>query len=50
MTAYTIVITEPGGAQTRWQGLYSDCFAAVLAALDQYPLARRIAAFKVVPA
>jgi hypothetical protein len=44
MKTYKISITSPDGTCATCYGIYSDCFAAVMAAIDNFPTARRISA------
>ncbi len=44
MKTYRIDITLRDGSHGRCYGLYSDGFAAVIAAIDNFPTAQRICA------
>ena len=44
MKIYLVFITLPDGARLRIYGLFSDCFGALLAAMEGFPDAKRISA------
>lgn len=44
MKKYQVTITMPDGSQGTHHGLYEDAFAAVIAAMDVFPQARRVSA------
>lgn len=43
---YLVTITMPDGSQGRHHGLYQDGFAAILAAMERFPEARRVSALE----
>lgn len=47
MHAYLVVITMPDGSQGEHHGLYSHGIDAVIAAVELFPMARRISARRV---
>lgn len=44
MKTYKISVTRPDGTCATSYGLYSSSFAAVIAAIDNHPTAKRISA------
>ncbi len=44
MRTYTMTITQQDGTQLRCLGIYSDGFNAIVAAIDNFPNAKRISA------
>lgn len=47
MRSYLVTITMPDGSQGEHHGLYPHGFDAVIAAIDLFPLARRVSARRV---